>query len=379
MEFSMHPYIRIPAVALLFAPSILLATTIHVPADQLTIQEGIAAASAGDTVLVECGTYYEQNVLMKSGVCLKSETGLAGCVDIDTQSAGRGISCIGVGAGTRILGITLSNGFTEDPGGGLHCEGSILSVADCLFRSNWGGYGGAVSCVSDSDLELINCQFIGNSSDVGGAILANGSYVSIQESVFIQNRSAGMGGAIHGQSSAQYTITSCTFSRNEALAYGGAIDLHGMYVTASIQNCTFALNDAPNGSAISMYTFGMMDPNCLMQNSIIAFGQSGEPVYADFTEIEVFCCDVFGNSAGDWVGGLYNWGYQPGNFSSDPLFCNPNNGDYELATDSPCLPENNDCSVLIGSQGLGCDTSTSVPEPDPILHNTTWSGVKALY
>ncbi len=72
-----------------FFSSPLLANTWHVPDDAPTIQAGVDAAAAGDTVLVACGTYFEHDIVMKSGICLRSETGNPDCVTIDAGQAGR--------------------------------------------------------------------------------------------------------------------------------------------------------------------------------------------------------------------------------------------------------------------------------------------------
>jgi len=69
--------------------------------------------------------------------------------------------------------------------------------------------------------------------------------------------------------------------------------------------------------------------------------------------------------------------YQPdlgGNFSLDPLFCDPENGDYKLDCNSPCLPGNHpdgvDCG-LIGALGQGCGATA--------VEQTSWGRIKALF
>jgi hypothetical protein len=59
-------------LALVPACSFAAGIVIHVPGDAATIQAGINAAQAADTVFVACGTYYEHDIQVKPGVCLMS-------------------------------------------------------------------------------------------------------------------------------------------------------------------------------------------------------------------------------------------------------------------------------------------------------------------
>ena len=58
------------------------------PGDALTILQGINLASAGDTVMVTCGNYYENGIYMKHGIYLTGGTGMADCVTIGGEGAG---------------------------------------------------------------------------------------------------------------------------------------------------------------------------------------------------------------------------------------------------------------------------------------------------
>jgi hypothetical protein len=112
------------------------ATIIHVPADQPTIRAGMDAASAGDTVIVACGTYFERAIPLKSGVVLRSETGSPECVTIDAQSLSTVIVCSGVDASAKIEGFTLTGGQSTR-GGGMFCgPGSSPQIVRCAFVGN---------------------------------------------------------------------------------------------------------------------------------------------------------------------------------------------------------------------------------------------------
>jgi len=81
------------ALTLILCSTVALGDTIHVPADQPTIQDGIDAASNGDTVLVAADTYTgDGNKNLDFGgkaITVRSENGPETCI-IDCEGSGRG-------------------------------------------------------------------------------------------------------------------------------------------------------------------------------------------------------------------------------------------------------------------------------------------------
>ena len=56
--------------------------------------------------------------------------------------------------------------------------------------------------------------------------------------------------------------------------------------------------------------------------------------------------------------------------NSCPLFCDVDGGDLTVASDTPCLPQNNTCE-LIGALGQGCGAVA--------VASRSWAGIKSLY
>ncbi|MFH1278831.1 MAG: Ig-like domain-containing protein [Candidatus Eisenbacteria bacterium] len=150
----------------------------NVPGDAPTIQAGIDSAFPGDTVVVACGVYDESDVTMKSGVHLRSEERLAGCVTIDAGGLGRGLICDGVDPGTLIEGLTVAGGAASN--------------------------GGGLVCVNGAGPEFRRVAFAGNASTGnGGGVLVDGSsHPVFRQCTFSGNRAGGNGGGLYVQGGA---------------------------------------------------------------------------------------------------------------------------------------------------------------------------------
>ena len=359
--------------------------------DAPTIQAGVDSASAGDTVLVACGTYHDCThqtwvptegyhcVIMKSGICLRSETGEPDCATIEAWRPDsylrRVILCYNVDETASIEGFTITGGFLDDPdgvpdGAGIYCENSSPRIANCFFSENEARYGGAIWCDEGSPM-ITDCTFSGNTAGFGGAIACAPS-ATVTNCVFISN-DGDMGGAI-GWSSSYYnrgsgTVANCVFWENRAPygPYGGG----GILCWESsliISDCTFFGNCGANSGGMLCTEFSTVE----IENTIIAFGRSGNAVGCDEgSSATLTCCAVYGNAEGDWVGYIADQYGINGNLSADPLFCDTAIGDFTLDCLSPCAPAQQPECGLIGAWVVGCGASRTEP--------TTWGAIKAMY
>lgn len=233
-----------PALALagaltLTAPALAGAGTIHVPADQPTIQAAIDASPVGGTVLVADGIYTgpgNRDIdLGGKDLVVRSENGAASCV-IDCQATERdphrGFLVVnGESRATLIEGFTITRGATEqgaisDPfnGGAMLIVGSSPTVRGMHFVDNWSGcWGGAVFSGHGGSPWIDRCRFEGNYSDDDG-------------------------GAFFSWDGAAPEITSSVFLDNEARVFGGAI-VHFSHTFLSVRGCTMVGNTAPTSPA----------------------------------------------------------------------------------------------------------------------------------
>ncbi len=137
--------------------------TWDVPSGVPSIAAAMDSASAYDTVVIDCGTYYEHDIALPPGVSVQSVTGSADCVTIDAGGLGRVMGLISVPGMSRIEGLTLTGG-SATVGGGLWLMDSSPEITGCVVSGNVAiGSGGGVSCNGGSGPQFTSCTFYGNS------------------------------------------------------------------------------------------------------------------------------------------------------------------------------------------------------------------------
>lgn len=264
----MHPNL-IPVVCFCLLSLALTSQVISIPGDFETIQEGIDAASVGDTVLVAAGEYYENLNLTGKDIVLCSHYALShdpsdilatiinGSQPVHPDTA----SCILIisseGPDCVIQGFTIKEGtgtVWEDEhgpgnfyreGGGILIQAAAPTIKDNRFIGNQAtntegvlsAGGGAIRC-GDGNPTIINNTFLYNLARYGAGIVLNYSDATIMNNIIAHNAGGeDFGGAgIWALSNADdpVVIENNTIVYNHSNQVGGGIRLWSC--TAAITN-----------------------------------------------------------------------------------------------------------------------------------------------
>ncbi len=221
-------------------------------------------------------------------------------------------------------------------GGGLYVPAGTSVIKNCKFIDNYSNrYGGAFW--GDGTITLIDSTFINNNSHEGGAIHINNSDSLIKNCLFIENV-ASRGGAF-SQWSFDNTGTSlggCTFSKNSASAYGGAI--YGMQNgKVTLTNCILWGNTAG------------------LNGNEIGFSESACTITVKYSNVD-------GGELGVHLGGgTVDW--LEGNIDINPCFVDADSNDFHLLPDSPCI-DAGDPNYVAGPNETDLDGNPRVVDGD---------------
>ncbi|MFH2057048.1 MAG: right-handed parallel beta-helix repeat-containing protein [bacterium] len=324
---------------------------LHVPAEYATIQMAIDSSATGDTILIAPGIYTgEGNVdiwIRYRSVILKGET--EGQTTIDCEHAAKFMTVTGAGSeGPVFIDLTITNGsaysgqlISNHAGGALYCSESSPVFRGCRFEDCGAGIGGAVmlsDIVSNRTTGLfVDCDFESDSAATGGTLALSRAAATVTNCRFVSNYSSSEGGAIR-LDYADLTLRDCLFTDNVAVK--GA-DIYIFESDVEIEGCT--MYQAQGGG--TLYFDGgtaSVTRSMIVGSTSVLAGQS--------TQVPTFSCSVlWQNLSGDWTGSIADQLGVDGNFSADPKFIDPENGDFFIHHDSPCAAHANECGVLIGA------------------------------
>jgi len=234
--------------------------------------------------------------------------------------------------------------------GALYASGDAV-LRSCTFNGNTtNGAAGAVGV--DGSALIDSCAFVGNVGDRGGALNHDYGNGIVSNCIFMSNSAAVYGGGIYGFN---VDITNSLFFDNWAPQGGG------WYGCGTMSSSTLADNGADLGAGV--YVTNQYP--CELNRVIIAFSSQGSAIYrhASADTCLLTCCGLYGNVGGNWIDSIEDQLSIDGNISEDPLFCDPDGGNFYLQVDSPCAPyspPNPECD-LIGAYPADC-AYMDVPE-----------------
>ncbi len=199
-----------------------------------------------------------------------------------------------------------------DWGGGLNIWYSNIEIRNCTINNNYCGQAGGGAYIGHSSGEISNNTFIDNEAldRAGGIVVSLCSLIVLSNNIVVQN-SAGwaFGGGIVFYDS-QGSISFNTICRNRSMNSGGGLQI--------------------NNSSLDTFTNNIFWNNEVNGDSLDPLSQLYNP--DNSLQLEYSCIQ------NGWPG--------EGNIDTDPLFADPDNGDFHITWDnypsedetkSPCI------------------------------------------
>lgn len=299
------------------------------------------------------------------------------------ESYGGGLSyCEGV-----ITGNTISDNSSYVGGGLYACKGTITrntirrNIARKRSPRGGGPGGGLAYCNGDISDNIIS-QNIAEGNG-GGVFRGDGEITS---NTITYNTAGGLGG---GLSSFGGGIKNNVIKGNSAGSEGGGFySCRGLIMNNLIcqnsatkggggVNSEFLINNTITSNTATISGGGIYNSKGFLINSIIWGNSSGDGMEYDEITSPINCC-------------IKNWeGTEHGNISDDPLFLDPENGDYRLQGTSPCIDKgtnlylfveglfdlDGNCRIKGDTVDMGCYEYGSSPDQDRDLLEDIEEGI----
>lgn len=266
------------------------------------LQAAIDAASSGDELKVQAGTYIG-NFTMKEGVQVSGgwNAGFSTQTDyatiLDANASGRVVNQAAEFSTLTVWSnLTIQNGNVTGTGGGvLLCANG--QVKHCMISHNTATtQGGGVYCDdSNAGVVIDDCIISYNSANQGGGLRIRGI---VQNSTIEQNTITDSGGGMHLQAA---TAINCLVRNNNAKGGAGIRAYGGVVRECIIENNTTTTS---NSGGV------MLQNGAAMYNSVIRNNSCGENTggvrmtYDNSKSCTMANCLITGNTATGTIGGV---------------------------------------------------------------------------
>lgn len=269
--------------------------TLLVPTDFATIQTGVDSAQVSDTVLVAPGIYHEtvhlngRDIILGSFFLINGDMAYVDSTVIDGDSSGSVVRYdSGESRASRLAGFTIVHGSgsidaeNDISGGGVHCHDASPRLDHLKIIENTAWYAAGIYCELGANAEISYCLVTNNVAAIAG-------------------------GGIDAYD-ADPTILNCTFTGNRAIRGGGLYAYQDCQI--SLVNCIFWDNSPQE----------------------VLYSLSG-----DSNTTTISYCAIRGGMRQIVTrsNGSVEWGV--GNIELAPGFLDPENGDFSLNRESPCI------------------------------------------
>lgn len=297
-------------------------------------------------MLVAPGEYVENIVLDNKSIALIGNPQNPEEVVIDGDSSGTVVTINGGNEFTKVCGFTIQNGSypSGSSGGGIDInESSLVLLSDLHIQGNFAFYGGGISSGYSSPI-ILNCLIENNiaARESGGIRFLNRTWERIPQVLnsVIHNNSANESGGGIGAYYLSLIIENTLIDSNHA--YGGG----GIFIWDAgdiiIKNSTIVNNisrGVKGGLSIDYGDFDVELLNCILWGNI-RNREINSQIYIGSGDLNISYSDIEGGRNQIYcAGGMNNYdiNWRRGNINSDPLFVDPENGNYQLSEDSPCI------------------------------------------
>ena len=305
---------------------------------------------------------------------------------------GGGINCLNAELNIRNSNICRNLAINYDDnstyGGAIYLENSYLVLSNCIISrsyvfggvATWGGAGAGMYLINSS-CEIFDCEIYGNYSiwdegpSFGGGLCAYNSQLDINNTI-IRDNEMDIGSALYLEDSEATIYNSLIYNNHDFDEWAGSVSSSSSVI--EIVNTTICNNEAYGFSCM-----GFID----IINSVFINNEYGQIRISGgyqgcYTTANILYSTIEDGIDGVTIVGIPGWvtfNWLEGNIEDDPLFIDPENGNYHFLSNSPCINAGTPDTTGLNLPEYDLDGNPRIYEDRIDMGCYEWQGTEADY